>query len=210
MSDKLITRVLLHSTVAAISLPTLILKISCILDPKPIQLKCYIKCTCTGYVLLQILEISIYFVVFNYFLAANKNLNTKIKHVPTNKTRTLVGVLVIPSNDSYEVKECIFHAKNTTLSPKNLFFSYERYWLPSLTFASPVLTITYKGSILAPLHKALCPRLKLLALMQSAPIEIGELNLRPLEITSGNKAICHLASLFTSKKPSKLILVTAT
>lgn len=52
MSDKLITRVLLHSTVAAISLPTLILKISCILDPKPIQLKCYIKCTCTGYVLL--------------------------------------------------------------------------------------------------------------------------------------------------------------
>ena len=38
-SDELVTRVLLHSTVAAMWLPTLMLKMSCILDPKPMQLK---------------------------------------------------------------------------------------------------------------------------------------------------------------------------
>ena len=35
LSDKLITRVLFHSIVAAMSCPTLILKISCILHQKP-------------------------------------------------------------------------------------------------------------------------------------------------------------------------------
>lgn len=125
---------------------------------------------------------------------ANNNLNTKIMDVPTNKIRTLVGILVIPSNDYHEVdlcyqnkiKECTFRVQNTTLSPKTFFFGYERHWLPSLTFESPVFTITHKGSILAPLHQALFPRLKSIGtfplVMQSAPTEIGKLNLRPLEI----------------------------
>ena len=38
LSDKLITRVLLYSIVAEMLFPTLILKMSCIFRPKPIQL----------------------------------------------------------------------------------------------------------------------------------------------------------------------------
>ena len=40
LSDKLITRVLSHSTLASMSCPTFMLKMSCVLNPKPIQIKC--------------------------------------------------------------------------------------------------------------------------------------------------------------------------
>ena len=102
--------------------------------------------------------------------------------------------------------------KNTTLSPYNVIFGYKRHWILSLTFASLVLTIPHNGSILAPLHQALLPILKIMhtfpLVMSSAPTEIGSLNLRSLEITSEVQAIHHLVSLSTSGKPSKLLLVT--
>ena len=135
--------------------------------------------------------------------------------------RILVGFPIMPSNDPHDVelfyqdkiKDYIFHLKNKNLGPQDVLFGYERYWIPSLIFASPVLTIPHSGSILALLHKALLPKLKIMRafplVMRSSPTDIGGINLRSLEITSGVQAIQHLVSLFTNKTAAKLLLVTA-
>ena len=86
--------------------------------------------------------------------------------------------------------------------------------MPSLTFEFPVLTIPKGGTILAPLHKALMPKLKIMGtfplMMRSVPKEIGDLNMRYLEITSSIQDIQHLVSLPTSDTPSKLLILTET
>ena len=93
-----------------------------------------------------------------------------------------------------------------------MLFGYA-YLLPSLEFVAPVLTIPQCGSLLAPLHKDLIQRLKVMRtfplVMRGAPAEIGGLNLHSIEITCGAQAIHHLVSLFTRCIPSKLFLITA-
>ena len=93
----------------------------------------------------------------------------------------LVCILIIPSNDSHDVelfyqdkiKDYMLLLKIKNLGPKDVFFGYERHWLPSLTFTSTVLTIPHSSSILNPLHKALLPKLKIMRtyalFMRSAP-----------------------------------------
>ena len=67
--------------------------------------------------------------------------------------------------------------------------------------------------ILAPVHKALLQKLKVMRtfplVMRGTPSAIGGLDLRSLEITFGAQAIHHLVSLFTSCAPLKLLLIAA-
>ena len=98
------------------------------------------------------------------------NDNTKVKHGFTDKMRIIVGVLIMPSNESHDVelfyqdkiKDYMLHLESTNLSLQAVFFSYERHRKPSLTFASPGLTIPHSGAILAPLHKDLLSKLKIM------------------------------------------------
>ena len=111
--------------------------------------------------------------------------------------RIIAEVPIIPSNASAaivslyqeKIKNYILNLKGTNINPQDVFFGYERYWLPSLEFAAPVLTIPHDASIISPLHKALLQKLKVMRtfplVMRSAPAEIGGLDLRSLEITCG-------------------------
>ena len=67
--------------------------------------------------------------------------------------------------------------------------------------------------LLAPLHKALLQKLKLMCTfpleMRGTPAAIGGLGVSSLEITCGAQAIHRLVSLFMSCTPSKLLLITA-
>ena len=151
----------------------------------------------------------------------SNNVPKVINHVPSDKMRILVGVPIVPSNDSaaivshYQDKiiEYVTRLKGTNLNPQDVFFGYEKYWIPALEFASPVLTMPHNGMLLAPLHKAILPKLKIMRtfplVMREAPVAIGGLDLHSIEITCGVKAIHHLVSLFTSYTPSKLLLSTA-
>ena len=135
--------------------------------------------------------------------------------------RILVGVPIVPSNDSVtivayyqdKVAKYISRLKSTILNLQEVYFGYETYWIPALTHAAPVLTIPHKGTFLAPLHRAILPKLRIMRtfplVMREAPVAIGGLGLQSLEISSGIQAIQHLISLFTSHTPSKLLLITA-
>ena len=125
-----------------------------------------------------------------------------------------MGVPITPSNDSVaivlfyqdKIKYYVTRLKGTNLNPQDGLFAYDRYWLPVLEFAAPVLTIPHSGSLLNPLHKALLQKLKV---MRSAPADIGGLYLNFIKIICEAQAIHHLVSLFTSYTPSKLLLITA-
>ena len=107
----------------------------------------------------------------------------------------------------------MFRLKRTNLGPKDFFFVYEKYWLPSLTFVSLVINIPHSGAILDPLHKALLAKLKIMRnfplIMRSTLTELGGLNIHSLEISSSAQAIQHLVSLFTSDIPSNMLISTA-
>ena len=84
--------------------------------------------------------------------------------------KILVGVPIRLTKVSYCIelfyqemlKDYIYRLKRSNLSPQCVFFGHERYWLPSLTFTSSVLTIPHGGSILAPIHKSLLLKLKIM------------------------------------------------
>ena len=109
----------------------------------------------------------------------------------------LVGVPIIPSNDSAgivffyqdKINNYINRLKGSNLNPQEILFGYGRHWLPSLEFEATFLTIPHSGMVLAPLHKALLRKLKVMytfpLVTRSAPAAIGRLDLRSLEITSG-------------------------
>lgn len=111
------------------------------------------------------------------------------------------------------LKKYILRLNGTNLNLQYVFFGYERYWIPSLEFEAPVLTISNEGSILSPRHKDLLQKLKVMRtfplVMRSTPAEIGGIDLRSLEITCDVQAMHHLVALFTSYIPTKLLLITA-
>ena len=135
--------------------------------------------------------------------------------------RMLVGVPIVPSNDSAaivslyqdKITDYVTRLKCINLNPQDVFFGHEKYWIPALEFAAPFLTIPHNGVLLAPLHKDILPKLKIMRtfplVMCEAPAAIGGLDLRSLEIPSGVQVIHYLVSLFTSYNPSKLLLITA-
>ena len=94
-----------------------------------------------------------------------------------------------------------------------MLFGRERHWLPSLEFPALVLTMPHSSTLLAPLHKALLQKLKVMRAFSlvtcSTPPDIGGLDLHSLEITCRAQAIHHLVLLFTRCTPSKFLLITA-
>lgn len=133
----------------------------------------------------------------------------------------LVRVPIVPSNDSpaivyfYQdkIKYYVTRLKGSNLNPQEVYFGYEKYWIPSLEFSVPVLNLPHNGIVLAPLHKALLPKSKFMRtfplVIRVAPAAIGHLDLHSLEITREAQTIHHLISLFTSSTPSKVLLITA-
>ena len=76
-----------------------------------------------------------------------------------------------------------------------------------------MLTTPCQENILAPLHRALLPKIKLMMTfptsLRSAPVSIGGLDLQSAEITSRVQEINHLILLITISTPSKLLLISA-
>ena len=140
----------------------------------------------------------------NTICITSNNVPKVINHVPSDKMRILVGVPIVPTNDSAaivsyyqdKITEYITRLKGTNLNPQDVFFGYEKYWIPALEYAAPVLTIPHNGMLLAPLHRAILPKLKIMRtfpiVIREAPAAISGLDLRSLEITSGVQAIQHL------------------
>lgn len=144
--------------------------------------------------------------------------STAIEHILLTKIRVLAGVPITPTNNAQEIVMCYSEKINvcvrrpqwTSLHPQDVFFGHERFWLPSIIFAAPVLAIPCNVSILALLYKALVPKIKVMKTfptsLRSAPSPIGGLGLRSLEITSGVQAINDLISLISSSTAFKLLL----
>ena len=135
--------------------------------------------------------------------------------------RTLASNPITLSNDSHEtkllyqgdMKDHTSRLKSTNLSPQDLFFGHERFWIPSIIVACLVLNLQCREPVLDPLHTALLSKLKIMynfpLAMHSVLIEVVGLNLRSLEIKSRAQEIQHLVSLFTSDSPKKLLLLNA-
>ena len=87
------------------------------------------------------------------------------------------------------------------------------YWIPAISFLSPVLTLDYDDNILAPLHKELLPKMHVMRtfplIMRSALSELGGLDIGSLEVTTRLNAVHHLISLFNSKTPLHMLITTA-
>ena len=76
----------------------------------------------------------------NTISISSDNMPKVIKHVPSDKMKILVGIPIVPSNDSAaivshyqdKITEYITRLKGTNLNPQDVFFGYEKYWIPAL------------------------------------------------------------------------------
>ena len=108
-----------------------------------------------------------------------------INHVPLDKMRMLVGVTIVPTNNSAtivsyyqdKVSEHISRSKGTNLNQQDVFFGNGKHWIPALEHAAPVLTMPHNGMLLASLHRAILPKLRIMrsftVIMHEAPADIG-------------------------------------
>ena len=108
-----------------------------------------------------------------------------ITYIPADAMRILVGVPIVTSNDPSPVIS-FFQEKiatyiprlcYTTLTPQDVIFGYEKFWIIALLYSAPVLTIPHSNNLLAPLHRALIPKLRVMrtfpVVMRADPTEIG-------------------------------------
>lgn len=150
----------------------------------------------------------------------SNSVSKAITHIPPNAMRTLVGVPIVPSNDpapviehfKEKIAEHIPRLQHAVLTIQDVLFGYEKFWIPSLLYSAPVLALPHSANLLAPLHKIILPKLRVMrtfpTVMRAALIALGSLGLWSLEIECGVQAIQHFISLFLRESPSKLLLVT--
>ena len=90
-------------------------------------------------------------------------------YLPPNKARTLVRVLINPSNDNKHIHE-LFQIKlvqhttvlaTSNLSPSEIIEGYNYFWWPSIKFIAPALTLNPKGNILQKFYRTILPKIKI-------------------------------------------------
>lgn len=122
-------------------------------------------------------------------------------NIPSDAMRILVGTSVVLPNDSAttifsyqgKVAERISHLQSTNLNLQDVFFGHEKHWIPALVHVTPVFTTLHNGMLLAPLHRAILPKLRIMRafplVMRAALAALDRLGLHSLEIGSSAQAI---------------------
>ena len=147
-----------------------------------------------------------------------ENQRKELVHLRADQMRTLVGVPMQLNHQNEQIVQAIL-SKTTAyqnklasckLNSSDIMFGYQHYWWPSIKYPAPVLSLDHDSNVLADLHAAMLPKLRVMrtfpTVMRSVPSFLGGLNLKRLEVETIAQSLHHLITLYSSDTSTQLLL----
>ena len=139
-----------------------------------------------------------------------ENRREEVMHLRADQMRTLVGVPMQLNHQNEQIVQAISSnmvahqnkLESCKLTPSDIMFGYQHYWWPSLKYPAPVLSFNHDSNILADLHAAMLPKLRVMRTfpiaMRSVPSFLGGLELKRLEVETIAQSLNHLITLHSA------------